>query len=216
MHINLLTDLHWSYRKGFWPGWNPSPRQLHCESLRLAFSFAVCSLPLLATFPVPAPFCMPQRGTTEVYSSINSSAGNLPGCLHFRYNLQSPDSKGCLEIGSTVRGRMLHNWCLMCSDPFGVLCTNALGLAYLLQTAPVKQGNNGPLLLFIAVLEALTCLWNKSREPRHRAHEVSKPSIYCTTSAISFSQRWYTSGEPMTCAWLIYILQNVTTLYKEK
>ena len=175
--------------KGFWQGRNPPQRQSRCESLRLAFSFAVCSLPSLATFPVPAPFCMPQRGTTEVYSSINSSAGNLPGCLHFHCNLLSPDSRGCLEIGSMVRGSMLYNCFLMCLDTFGVLCTDALGLAYLLQTASMKQGKKCPLVLFISVLEVLTCLWNKSRESKHRAHEVSKMKTYCTTSAVSFSQR---------------------------
>jgi len=125
-------------------GTHPPQRQSRCESLRLAFSFAVCSLPSLAAFPEPAPFCMPQRGTTEVYSSINSSAGNLPGSLHFHYNLLSPDSRGCLEIGSTVRGSTLYNSSLTCLDPFGVLCTNALGLGYLLQTASMKQGKNVP------------------------------------------------------------------------
>lgn len=104
-YLNLLTNFpccHWSYGEGFWHGRIPPRRQLCCESLRLAFSFAVCSLPFLATFPVSAPFCMPQRGTTGVYSNINSSAGNLPGCLQFHYNLLSPDSWGCLGIGSTV------------------------------------------------------------------------------------------------------------------
>lgn len=130
--------------KGFWQGRNPPQRQLRCESLRLAFSFAVCSLPSLATFPAPAPFCMPRRGTTEVYSSINSSAGNLPACLHFHYNLLSPDSRGCLEIGSVVRGNALYNCFLMCLDPFGVFCTDTLGLAHLWQTASVKKGKNIP------------------------------------------------------------------------
>lgn len=174
--LNLLTDFqpcHWSYMKGFWQGRIPPQRQPCCESLRLAFSFAVCSLPSLATFPATAPFCLPQRGTTEVYSSINSSAGNLPGCLHFHYNLLSPDSRGCLEIGSMVRSSMLYNCFLMCLDPFGVLCTDALGLAYLLQTASMKQGKSIPCFC-LSVLQVLMCLWNKSRQSKYRAHGVSK------------------------------------------
>lgn len=151
MYLNVLTDFqpcHWSYMQGFWPGRNSPQRQSCCDSLRLAFSFAVCSLPSLAAFPVPAPFCMPQRGTTEVYSSINSSAGNLPGCLHFHYHLLRPDSRRCLEIGSMVRGSMLYNSFVMCLDPFGVLCTDAWRLTYLLQTASMKQEKNVPCFCF--------------------------------------------------------------------
>lgn len=205
-YLNLLSNFpccRWSYGEGFWHGRIPPRRQLCCESLRLAFSFAVCSLPFLATFPVSAPFCMPQRGTTGVYSSINSSAGNLPGCLQFHYNLLSPDSWGCLGIGSTVdslvRGSMLHNRFLMHLIHSACMCTDALSLAYWMHLASVKQGKKHPLLLFISVLDVPICLWNKSWNSKHGAQDTTKIKIYYTTSAISFSQWWYTPGEHQTC-----------------
>lgn len=65
---------------------------------------------------------------------------------------------------------------------------DALVLAQLLQTASGK-GKKRPLLLFSSVLEILMCLWNEHREPKHRAYEVSKIKICCTSTVLFVSHK---------------------------
>lgn len=98
-----------------------------------------------------------------------------------------------------VRGSMLHNYFLMHLIHSACMCTDALSLAYWMHLASVKQGKKHPLLLFISVLDVPVCLWNKSWNSKHGAQDTTKIKIYYTTSAISFSQWWYTPGEHQTC-----------------
>lgn len=119
---------------------------------------------------------MPQRGTTQVYSSINSSAGNLPGCLHFHYNRLSSDSRGCFETGSMVTDSTMQ----LLSDVLGSIwgaVQDALVLAYLLQTASVK-GKKRPLLFCSSVWRYSCACGTNTENPstEHMKYQKSRPT----------------------------------------